>query len=64
MGERAELNNDRRRMRKTKEERAKNWRKFATRKYIFGTKFSNHQTRAPQYKMEERPTSAPKIEDK
>jgi len=51
-------------MRKTKEERTKNWRKFATRKYIFGTKFSNHQTRAPQYKMEERPTSAPKIEDK
>ena len=47
---------------KTREERVSNWRKFSSKKSILGTKSSNHQLKAPQIKMEERPANAPKTD--
>eukprot|EP01017_Pseudomicrothorax_dubius_P031922 TRINITY_DN4126_c0_g1_i1.p1 TRINITY_DN4126_c0_g1~~TRINITY_DN4126_c0_g1_i1.p1 ORF type:complete len:232 (+),score=88.04 TRINITY_DN4126_c0_g1_i1:109-804(+) len=46
----------------TREQRVENWRKFASKKSVIGTKNSNMQIRAPQTKMEERPASAPKVD--
>lgn len=45
---------------KTREERVDNWRKFSSKKSIIGTKNSNHQIKAPQIRMEERPVNAPR----
>jgi DnaJ family protein C protein 8 len=45
---------------KTREDRVKNWRNFASKKSVIGTRNSNHQIKAPQVKMEDRPASAPK----
>jgi len=45
---------------KTREDRVKNWRDFAGKKCVIGTRNSNHQIKAPQVKMEDRPPSAPK----
>ena len=48
---------------KTREDRVKNWRQFAAKKHVIGTRTSNHQIRAPQVRVEERPPSAPKLQD-
>jgi len=47
---------------KTREDRVKNWREFAGKKSVIGTRNSNHQIKAPQTKMEDRPASAPKLD--
>lgn len=39
-----------------------NWRNYSKKKNIVGTKKGDKSIRAPQVKMEERPSSAPKIE--
>ena len=47
---------------KSREQRVDNWRKFSSKKSIIGTKNSNHQLKAPQIRVEERPAHAPKID--
>jgi len=47
---------------KTRDERVQNWRSFASKKTVIGTKKSNKQIRAPQVKLEERPASAAKLD--
>lgn len=47
---------------KSRDERVNNWRTFASKKTVVGTKKSNKQIRAPQVKLEERPPSAVKLE--
>lgn len=47
---------------KSRDERVSNWRCFASKKTVIGTKKSNKQIRAPQVKVEERPASAAKLE--
>ena len=47
---------------KSRDERVQNWRNFASKKTVIGTKKSNKQIRAPQVKLEERPASAAKVD--
>ena len=47
---------------KTRDDRVQSWRNFSSKKSLIGTK--NHYTlKAPQVKLEDRPASAPKMQE-